>query len=177
MSSIQDQINRLEAIERRLDGGAIQAVTVTGADMAASIANRVINTGESADGSKFSPYSTKEVPAYFYYGKSRNASGEAKIKAAAKKREGVSYSEFRGFNNLGQVKNFSFTNELWRNFNVKKVSYSGGIYSLVLGGANKASEDKIGWMKGQEGKSIIAPNRVETGRAKQEILKFVIHGR
>lgn len=176
MSSIQNQINRLEAIERRLNGGAIPAVTVTGADMAASIANRVINTGESADGSKFSAYSTKEVPAYFYFGKSRNASGEARVKAKAKKREGVSYSDFRGFNNLGQVKNFSFTQAMWRGFGIKAVAYSGGVYTITLGGRTEDSADKIGWMKGQEGKSIIAPNQEEKERAKTEIQRFIITG-
>lgn len=177
MANIQDQINRLSEIERRLNGGSISFVTKLAADLAADIANRVINDGESADGSKFSPYSTKEVPAYFYYGRSRNAAGEAKVKAANKKKEGVSYKDFRGFNGLGtSVKNFSFTNAMWRGFGVKKVEYSGGVYTVTLGGKTEDSADKIAWMAGQEGRSIIAPNQEEKDRAGKSMAKFIING-
>lgn len=174
--SIQSQIDRITAIERRLDGGAIRPATLVAADLAADIANRVIDTGESSDGSKFSAYSTKEVPAFFYYGRSRNAAGEAKVKAANKKRQGVSYSQFRGFNGLGQTKNFSFTNQLWSGFGVKKVDYSSGTYTITVGGKTKDSQDKIGWMNGQEGKSIIAPNKAELERAKKVLTDFFING-
>lgn len=176
MSNIQGQIERIEAIQQRLNGGAIQAVTVAAADLAADIANRVINDGENSEGGKFSAYSTKTVPAYFYFGRSRNAGGEAKVKAANKKKEGVSYKDFRQFNGLGTVKNFSFTNAMWRGFGVKKVEYAPGFYTVTIGGKTKDSEDKIAWMSGQEGSSIIAPNQIEKGRAGISITKFIING-
>ena len=176
MSSIQQQIERMEGIERRLNGGASSVVTLAGADMAADIANRVINNGENSEGSKFSAYSTKAVPAYFYYGRSRNAGGEAKVRAANKKKQGVSYNDFRQFNGLGTLKNFSFTNALWRGFGMKSVTYSAGVYTLTLGGKTADSADKIEWMHGQEGKSIIAPNQAEKARAAKSITKFVING-
>lgn len=177
MSSIVEQIERFEAIERRLNGGAIQPATLVAADMAASIANRVINDGENSEGGKFSAYSTKDVPAYFYYGRSRNAGGEAKVKAAAKKKEGVSYRDFRQFNGLPvDKKNFSFSNAMWRGFGVKKVDYSAGVYTVTLGGKTEDSADKIGWMAGQEGRSIIAPNQEEKNRAKTSLTSFFING-
>lgn len=176
MSSIQHQIERMEAIERRLNGGAVSAVTLAGADMAADIANRVIDKGENSEGSKFSAYSIKDVPAYFYHGRSRNAGGEAKVKAAGKRREGVSYRDFRQFNGLGTVKNFSFTQQMWRNFGIKSVTYSAGVYTVTLGGKTQDSADKIGWMAGQEGRSIIAPNDKEYNRASDSIAKFILNG-
>ena len=177
MSNIQQQIDRLTAIERRLNGGALTVLPVIGADLAAQIANRVISTGEDSQGGKFSPYSTKDGPAWWYFGRSVNAGGEAKVRAAAKKREGVSYSDFRLFNNRGVAeKNFFFRGEMWRGFGVKSANYSGGIYTLILGGKTKDSAEKIGWMSGQEGRSIIAPNRVEKGRAGDSLLKFAING-
>ena len=177
MASIQDKIDYLTEVERRLNGGATHQATAIAADMAASIANRVINDGESADGSKFSPYSTKEVPAYFYYGRSRNAAGEAKVKAANKKKEGVSYKEFRGFNGLPvDKKNFSFSNAMWSGFGVKKVDYQPDFYTLTLGGKTQDSADKLGWMAGQEGRSIIAPNKEELTRAKDELTRYIING-
>ena len=177
MASIQGQIDRLTAIERRLNGGALTVLPVIGADLAAQIANRVISTGEDSQGGKFSPYSTKDGPAWWYFGRSVNAGGEAKVRAAAKKREGVSYSDFRLFNNRGVAnKNFFFSGELWRHFGVKSVAYSGGIYTLLVGGKTQASEEKIGWMNGQERRSIIAPNRAEKGRAADSLLRYVLNG-
>ena len=77
---------------------------------------------------------------------------------------------------LGSVKNFSVTNELWRGLGTKSVEYSGGIYTLIIGGRTKASADKIGWMSAQERRSIIAANAVEKDRAAKTVLKFVING-
>ena len=177
MASIQGQIDRLTAIERRLNGGALTVLPVIGADLAAQIANRVISTGEDSQGGKFSPYSTKDGPAWWYFGRSVNAGGEAKVRAAAKKKEGVSYSDFRLFNNRGVAeKNFFFRGEMWRGFGFKSVTYSGGVYTVILGGKTKDSADKIGWMSAQEGRSIIAPNMREKGRAGDSLLKFAING-
>lgn len=146
MSSIAEQIARIEAIERRLNGGAIRAVTIVGADLCADIANRVINTGETSTGGRFSNY----TPLYL-----------RRVRLA------------RG---LGSVKNFSVTNEMFRGLGPKNVEYSSGIYTLIIGGKTKASADKIGWMSAQERRSIISPNAVEKGRAAKTVLKFVING-
>ena len=177
MATIQGQIDRLTAIERRLNGGAINAVTIAGADMAAAIANRVIETGVAAAGDKFTPYSPIKFPAYLYVSKALNAVGEAKTRAAAKRKEGISWGTFRTYNGRQKAyKNFAFSLEMWRNFGVKSVTYSGGIYTLTLGGKTKASADKIGWMSAQEKRSIIAANRVEKGRAGESLLKYAING-
>ena len=77
--SVQAQIERLEKIERRLRSLS-DDVAREGADLCAAIADRVINEGENASGSKFSPYSTKKVPAFWYIGRSLNAGGENKVR-------------------------------------------------------------------------------------------------
>jgi len=106
------------------------------------------------------------IPAFWYIGRSLNAGGESKVKAAAKKKQGVSYKDFREFNNRPtDKKNFSFSNDMWRNFGVKEVSFSGGVYRLEIGGKTADSQDKIDWMEGQEGRSIIAPSKAELNRA------------
>jgi hypothetical protein len=173
--TIAQSISELENIEARLRGGLNNVVAAEGANLCADIADRVINKGVSADGTQFSAYSTKEVAAFRYLGRSLNAGGEAKIKAAAKKREGVSYREFRDYNNRETAfKNFSFTNEMWRGLGVKKATFTGGSYILVIGGKTKASEDKIDWMEGQEGKSIIEPNGIELNRLAKAISAYIL---
>lgn len=174
MGSISDQQLRIEAIKNRLENLS-DIIAIAGADLCADVANRVINQGESADGGKFSSYSTNKVPAFWYAGRSLNASGEGKVKAAAKKGEGISYKEFREFNNRPTAfKNFSFSQEMWRGFGVKKVESGGGVYTLVIGGKTKESEEKIGWMSGQEGGSIIAPNGDELKRLTATLTRKIL---
>lgn len=176
MGNISDIKKRLTEIQNRLKNLS-SAVAVAGADLCADIAQRVINSGEKAEGGKFSPYSTKEVPAFWYMGRSLNAGGEAKVKAAAKKKEGVSYKQFREFNNRPtNFKNFSFSQEMWRGFGVKKVESKGGTYTLVIGGKTPESEEKIAWMSGQEKVSIIAPNDEEKQRLLRVLTNKVING-
>ena len=176
MGSINAALIRIKDIEGRLRNLS-NVIATAGADLCADIADRVINRGDKATGGKFSPYSTNKVPAFWYAGRSLNASGEAKVKAAAKKKEGVSYKEFREFNNRPtNFKNFSFSQEMWRGFGVKKVEENGGTYTLVIGGQTPESEEKIGWMSGQEGGSIIAPNKEETKRILDKLTNKVING-
>lgn len=176
MGSIPDIKRRLSEIQNRLKNLS-SAVAVAGADLCADIADRIINRGQNDEGAKFSPYSTKQVPAFWYMGRSLNAAGEAKVKAAAKKKQGVSYKEFREYNNRPtNFKNFSFSQEMWRGFGVKSVEQKGGTYTLVIGGKTKESEEKIGWMSGQEGGSIIAPSAEEKRRLLQTLTNKVING-
>lgn len=168
-------LERISTIEARLNGGMNAVVAALGADMCADIANRVINTGIGADGTKFTAYSTKKVPAFWYLGRSRNTGGESKVRAAAKKKEGVSYREFRGFNNLPEdPKNFSFTNEMWRGFGVKKAEFNGGAYVLIVGGKTPESAKKMDWMEGQEGRSITDPNQAEIDRVTRLLTEKIL---
>lgn len=171
--SVTAQIKRMEEIERRLrnlQGDIIRE----GANLCADIAQRVINEGKDKDGNAFSAYSRRGVPAYWYFGRSLNASGESRVRAAAKRKEYVSYADFRTFNNRPiDKKNFSFSNEMWRNFGVLGVQYSGGVYVLQIGGKTRESADKIGWMAGQEGQSIIAPSKQELNRAVLALIKKI----
>ena len=174
--TISQKIAQLEKIEAMLKGGASNLVAAFGSDLCASIAGRVINSGESSDGSSFSSYSTTPVPAFWYFGRSRNSAAEAKVKAAAKRKESISYRQFRGFNNLQEApKNFSFTNEMWRGFGVKKAEYVGGKYVLLIGGKTKESNERIAWMSGQEGRSIIAPNDQELNRLAKAITDKIVN--
>ena len=172
--SVNGQIQRINEIQQRLLN-LTNEVAAEGATMCADIADRVINEGKAGDGGGFSPYSTKKVPAYWYVGRSLNAAGDAKIKAAAKNKEGVSYKDFREFNNRPtDKKNFSFSNEMWRGFGVQKVERTGDAYLLVIGGQNKESQEKIDWMSGKEGKSIIAATKAELSRLINKLTQTVL---
>ena len=102
--------NGLQKAKAQIQSELISEGNVIGADTAALIEDRIVSKGEKAEGGKFSPYSTKPVAAFRYFGRSRNAGGEAAAKRAAKEKKGVSYKDFRQFNGLStSFKNFQFS--------------------------------------------------------------------
>jgi hypothetical protein len=48
------------------------------------------------------------------------------------------------------------------------------VYSLEIGGQNAESQEKIDWMSGQEGRSIIAASRDELSRLNKSLTKQVL---
>lgn len=126
---IQRAIAELLAVAEE-EGGRV------GADTAALVEQRVVSEGKKADGGRFSPYSTKPAPAHLYFGRSRNAGAEQKVRAKAKARQPISYRDFRQINglNVGQ-KNFQFTGRMWQGFGVKSVrSVRPGVVEVEIGG-------------------------------------------
>lgn len=159
LSEFEQKIERsLSRIESELE----TQVAIAGNDLVALITNRVVQRGETADGGSFTPYSTTEVPAFFFTNKSRTSSANSAVKQKSKKQETISYKEFRAINNLNTApKNFEFTGEMWRGFGVTQIQRSPGGVLVTIGGKIKASEDRIAWNSAQEGKSIIKPSKRE----------------
>ena len=165
---------RIERAERRIYAEIEAQAAKAGADIVALITNRVVQTGKAYDGASFTPYSMKEVPAWFYTGRSRTSAAEAKIKAKAKKKEGVSYRDFRAINGLNtSPKNFEFTGAMWRGFGVLSVQRTSTGVLVTIGGTNPDAEDKIGWGTEQERKSIIRPSRSELDFAQNNLQRWV----
>ena len=95
MSNTSELIQGIRKAKAELLSNLLPQATITGADAAALVENRIVSKGERADGGKFSPYSTKGVAAFRYFGRSRNAAGERAVRDAAKKKQEVSYQDFR----------------------------------------------------------------------------------
>ena len=157
--TLSDLQRRIDRALTRLDGEIEAQAAKAGGDLVALVAQRVVQTGKSADGAQFSPYSTTEVPAFFYFNRSRSAGAEAKVRAKAKKKEPISYREFRQINNLNPApKNFEFTGDMWRNFGVLRVQRTPAGATVTIGGRKPDAEDKVTWNSEREGKSIIKPS-------------------
>lgn len=158
----QELTAKIERIIQRIDSEIVVEAAKAGADMAALITNRVVQTGKDSQGAAFSPYSTNPVPAFLYFGKSRSGAGEARVRAKAKKREKISYRDFRVLNNLNPApKNFEFTGEMWRGFGVVKTVKTANGASVTIGGRTPASERKLDLNTRQEKKDIIEPSKRE----------------
>lgn len=134
-----------------------------GADVAAQVEQRIVSKGETAEGGKLSPYSTKPVPAFLYFGRSRNQSGESAVRARAKKGESISYRDFRALNGLNtSPKNLQFTGELWQGFGIIGVQVIGtGIVEIEIGGTNARSKLLFGAHSSRENTEITAPSQKE----------------
>lgn len=177
ISEFEAKVNRaISRIDNEIEAQASKA----GADLVALVTNRVVQTGKDSDGSTFSPYSTKEVPAFFFFNKSRTGSAEKKVREKAKKKQPISYRDFRAINNLNTApKTFEFSGAMWRGFGVLNVKRNSTGVSVLIGGRNKDSEQKITWGSEQEGKSIIRPSAAELGAIKANLqawLNSVING-
>lgn len=165
---------RIERVGVRMDAEIEAQAAKAGADLVALVTNRVVQTGTASDGASFTPYSTKEVPAFFYFNKSRNGSAEARVRAKATKKEGISYRDFRALNNLNTApKNFEFTGSMWRGFGVLRVARSATGVTVTIGGRNDDAENKIEWGTEQEGKSIIRPSAGEIDTVKTNLQRWV----
>lgn len=143
-----------------------------GADVSAVVENRVVSTGKNDLGTPFSPYSNKPAPAYLYLGKSRNNRGESAIRQRTKKKQGVSYREFRELNGLNaNKKNFEFTGEMWQGFGVlssRKVAP--GIIEVTIGAKNARTSALLTKHEKAEGRSIIKPSPAEIQAAAAGII-------
>lgn len=161
---------RIEKAKTALLNALLPEGGKAGADFAALVEDRVVSKGERSDGGKFSSYSTKPVPAYFYFGRSRNASGERQVRAAAKNKQGVSYRDFRTFNGLNTgFKNFQFTGEMWQNFGVRNVQVIGkGLVRIEIGGKNERSKKLLGYHSDRENSNLSEPSQNE--------IKLVVDG-
>ena len=129
---------------------------IAATDLAALVKNRVVQRGENADNVPFSPYSTVEVPAFFYKGKSRNSAGAAAVTALGHQGKKLSYKEFRQVNGLKtDKKNFEFTGEMWRGVQVTDVTASGNTASATIQGGSSASKDRLAFGSSHEHISLL----------------------
>ena len=166
--------NKIDNAIRRIDDELEVQARSAGLDLVAIVANRVVQKGETAEGGSFTPYSTKEIPAFFFLGKSRTATAEAKVKALSKYPDNLSYKEFRAINNLNTShKNFEFSGEMWRGFGVLSATKSPNGVTLTIGGRSEASEDRITWNSKREGTSIILPSKAELDLIKTNLNRWL----
>ncbi len=163
MSDITTLRASLQKAKSEIVYSLISEGNVIGADTAALIEDRIVSKGEKAEGGKYSPYSTKPVAAFRYFGRSRNAGGEAAVKRAAKEKKGVSYKDFRQFNGLNtSFKNFQFSGEMWQGFGVRGVKLlSSTVVEIEIGGKNSRSNLLFKAHSERENSELTAPSQKE----------------
>jgi hypothetical protein len=162
MASINEIRAALRGAIEEIESGMELRAKLAGSDVAALVADRVRNGNGDSTGSPFSPYSTKEVPAFWFVNRSRSASAEAKVKAASKRGAAISYRDFRQFNNLRiDAKNFEFTGQMWRLFDVVEVKPSQRWIEVTVSGTTQFSRNLFRWHSEREGVNLAAASEQE----------------
>jgi len=174
---IQNLRASLQKAKAEIQSALISEGNVIGADTAALIEDRIVSKGEKAEGGKFSPYSTKPVPAFLYFGRSRNAGGETAVKRAAKEKKGVSYKDFRQFNGLNtSFKNFQFSGEMWSGFGVRAVRLvSSTVVEIEIGGKNSRSNLLFKAHSERENSELTAPSEKELKIISETVQERIIN--
>jgi len=151
-----EYVQNIESLIADIQATSMQNLGAATMDLVEKISTRVITEQENANNQKFDGYSQTKLPAFFYYSSARRVrKGLNEVKAAAKAGEKLSYADFRqllGFSNAS--KNFELSGEMWAGFGIISVDES--TETLVIGGRNKGSQEKIAWNSQREGISIIA---------------------
>lgn len=118
--AVQNFIDKINLIVLRLAENRANDALLFGRESLALIRRRIQNTGKDANEMQFGDYSTTDLPAFFFAGRSINASGENAVSVAKSKEKKLSYKDFRNANNLEtDFVNLTFTGAMWREMDVK----------------------------------------------------------
>lgn len=111
----------------------------------ALVRNRINNTGTLGNGNSMGGYSTTELPAFFFNGKSLNNSGDKFVEKAKKSGEKISYKEFREANNRPTDHvTLNFSGDMWKDIGVVKEYVTGTKIVTVIGAKNTKVRSKSG---------------------------------
>ena len=174
--TFEQAFERLERLERELPQRFADAARVAALDLVAAVVDRVVETGHSASGNQFTPYSTLPMQAWRLWGKSTTQAAEKKVRALAREDKTISYAEFRRLNGRpDKFKNFSFTNAMWRDFGVISINLDGTSIEVRIGGKTEQSRRKINENSEREGVNIVEPSADEINAFKTAVLKNALN--
>ena len=157
-NAIRNAINSLNANRER---DAVQAAS----NLYAQIQNRVIQRGETAGGGKFPPYSTRQIPKRFWYGKGRNSTANMRIRNA---KGNLSYTDIRRFSNLQtRHRDFYFTGDMWRGTGVQVQRRLLRSTVVRIAGRTPTAIYRLEKNSEREGRNILEPSQAEIDAVKR----------
>jgi hypothetical protein len=153
MMSLNEYIKKFDEFQKSLPEMLMAEVVGTvGADIRATVANRVITTGNKGSGGRFTPYKPKKDGSM------------------------GSYAELRRLKGLQVIyKDFSFSGGMWRSFNVVDSElYKTGFKVRFGGTGDPINQNIINWQSEREKESIIDMTNLETEALGKRIDKIVL---
>lgn len=177
--TVQDAIFKFRRAATILERSRKADLMVIAKDTMALVKERVINSGESASGAKFKPYSQAVVPVTLYRNKEARSvkaypnlfkavTGKAlggKRKSQPTKGVGgwfASYKDWREVNRLQtNHKDFSFTSRMWKSVQPILISSTQTETVIEIKATTEAENNKLRWNSEREGISLLAANKAE----------------
>jgi hypothetical protein len=159
--SIEEAIERIDALVNDIQAETMQNMGAASMDLIEKISSRVITEQKDANGKTFDAYSQKKIPASSYFTSAKRVKkGLNELQAASKRGEKMSYADFRQLlGHSNRAKSFELSGEMWSGFGI--VRTDDGQEMVVIGGRNKAAQERIAWNSQREGISIIAASDEE----------------
>jgi hypothetical protein len=119
------------------------------------VLNRIQQKGENAEGGKFTPYSTKPVPPFFYEAIAVRKGVTSKLKEYKEENKNLSYADFRRLaGRQTDNKDFTMTGDMWNSFNVIAVQ-DGFSINAEFGFLDPAQKQKYDWNNEREPSEIV----------------------
>lgn len=116
-------INKLQLIRQDITANRPTETLLMAKELLALVRRRIQNTGRDYNEQPLGSYSDNDLPAFFYYNKSLNASGEQAVKKAQKAGTGLSYKEFRRANNRQtEFVDLNFSGTMWREYDAEIIA-------------------------------------------------------
>ncbi len=148
----------LRNLANRVGGIQSKAALAAASDGLALIKERVISSGENAEGSKFKDYSDVGLPTFFI--KSRTGSDKLKNKIE-KKASKASYKDIREAAGLQtEHRDFKFTGRMWANIHPKLSEIKEGHIKVSINAIDPSEQQKVKWNI-QESGNFLRPNKEE----------------
>ena len=129
----------------------------------AVVRDRIQDTGVDSKGVKFKGYSTKEIPAFFYTGKSLKKLKKDEFgEDALQQNDMLSYKEWRELNNLQTDHvDLTFTGDMWRKTAIISAGLAPEGYVVSIGGNTREAQDKINYASDKYGNILSVSEKEE----------------
>lgn len=146
--NIDEFIDKITDLGEQISSKLPDITQAAALDATATIKNRIIQNGISADGVKFKGYSEKEVPSFFFFSSSNKKLKKDEFgENILEQNDFLSYKKWREENGLQTDHvDLTFTGDMFRNLGIVKTGLtSKDVYVVEVGGKTEDSQDKIDW--------------------------------
>jgi len=192
--TVEEFNKRLSSFEKGVVTEIYKAIVAkkTGLDIEATVNDRVVQSGISASGSKFKPYSRKPLwvtrsnfivnPKAAYQKGKESASKWATVKISGKNVKFMQlsggYAELRRLQGLQiAYKDFSVRGEvgggMWSNFGMTSNNMTKDGFKIIYKGKTSEAQDIIDAQSKREGQSIIALTKGEIQNISDRVSKII----
>ena len=158
MLTIEQAISRLDNLIANYDSVIAKLCETMALEAQAIIIDRIQKYGITGR-----RYSANPLPVFFFEGRELNSPGAALLKRKDKRKEGVSYEEWRKANGLQTDHiDLSFSNRMWEKLVIVGTFKEGDVVKTIIAGGDQSTKDKLKWNTERFGEFLTLDESEET---------------